>query len=220
MRPFAPLVLALLLAGPALAAPPAQPAPKPQPKVFLSPSGEPFRAGPATPDAFKAWFDQADADHDGSIDRTEFRADAARFFKRLDANGDGIIDGFELAAYEQKIVPELAAQAEDQAFGDFDRADAAARARADTGAHIPGHGEAREPPEKGHLRPAFFVQLLDEPEPVAGADFNLDSHINLDEWMKATDERFELLDAGKTGKLAYEALKARLAGPPASRRGR
>jgi len=77
--------------------------------TFISPSGEPFRPSVQSPDAFSAWFAQADANHDGRIDRAEFRADAATFFKRVDVNGDGVIDGFEIAAYETKIAPELGA---------------------------------------------------------------------------------------------------------------
>src|SRR5579859_902324 len=77
--------------------------------VFLSPSGEPFRPTAAQPSGFDAWFDEADADHDGSIDRAELRADALRFFRTLDTDGDGVIDGFELNAYETKIAPELIA---------------------------------------------------------------------------------------------------------------
>ncbi len=75
--------------------------------VFISPSGEPFRPDAAAPDGFEAWFARVDANHDGRIDRAEFRADAARFFKQLDTNGDGVIDGFEVAAYERTVAPEL-----------------------------------------------------------------------------------------------------------------
>jgi hypothetical protein len=78
------------------------------PRTFISPSGEPFRPSAQAPDGFSAWFAQADVNHDGKIDRAEFRADAAAFFKRVDANNDGVIDGFEIAAYETKIAPELA----------------------------------------------------------------------------------------------------------------
>jgi len=85
---------------------------RPPLKVFISPSGEPFRPGPHARDPFDVWFDKADADHDGRIDRAEFRADAEAFFKILDTNGDGVIDGFEIAAYETKIAPELSAAAE------------------------------------------------------------------------------------------------------------
>src|SRR5881628_2346458 len=86
--------------------------PKPQrhPRLFISPSGEPFR-GEA---GLAAWFAGADANHDGAIDQAEFTADAMRFFKTLDANGDGKLDGFELQAYERDIVPELAQQEYEQ----------------------------------------------------------------------------------------------------------
>src|SRR5271170_8216864 len=106
MRRILALGLAVaLMAGVAGAQTPPQPKPAPPPRIFLSPSGEPFRLSPATPDPLKAWFDQVDANHDGAIDRFEFRADAARFFKVLDENGDGVIDGFEASDYEHKIVP-------------------------------------------------------------------------------------------------------------------
>lgn len=109
--------VALAAATPALAAPAAKP--PPTPRIFISPSGEPFRAGPNVPDPMKAWFDQVDAAHKGYIDRADFRADAARFFKTLDENGDGIIDGFEVADYEAKVVPELAEAAEGRMPGQF-----------------------------------------------------------------------------------------------------
>ena len=56
-------------------------------------------------------------------------------------------------------------------------------------------------------------RLLDEPEPVSGADFQFDGKVSLAEWMQATDQRFDLLDKNKTGRLTREAMKARLAGP-------
>ncbi|HEY7900679.1 MAG TPA: hypothetical protein VIC25_05790 [Caulobacteraceae bacterium] len=77
------------------------------PPAFVSPSGEPFRPTAQAPDGFAAWFARVDARHDGRIDRSEFRADAAAFFKRLDGNGDGVVDGFEIAAYEKSVAAEL-----------------------------------------------------------------------------------------------------------------
>ena len=218
-------LVAAALAGTALAAPPKPP--PPPPKLFLSPSGEPFRLGLGDPDPLKAWFDQVDTKRQGYIDRDEFRADATRFFKTLDENGDGVIDGFEVSDYETKMVPEMTAWAEGNYPEEYGPAQEQSQPppsgqgqhrrgqtpqHDDTAAAAPasgGHG--RRPPSRA------IVQLIDEPEPVSGADFDLDSHITLAEWMRATDDRFELLDTGHTGRLTLEALRARL-NAPAQRR--
>ena len=192
------------------------------PKLFLSPSGEPFRPSPAAPDPLKAWFDQADTKHQGYLDREEFRADAVRFFKRLDANGDGVIDGFEVADYEHKLVPELAAEAEGpapQAPGERPGGGGTRGRGHDGGDRSRAPAQDREAQnrdtEAGVERtrgapPRRIQQLIGEPEPVTGADYNFDTHITLDEWLRATDQRFEILDEHKDGKLTLEELRARL----------
>jgi Ca2+-binding EF-hand superfamily protein len=102
-----PLIL-LLLGGslPIGTGAPAAPAAKPPP-AFVSPFGEPFHPTAQAPDAFDAWFSRVDANHDGRIDRAEFRADAEQFFRRLDTDHDGSIDGFEIAAYEKLVAADL-----------------------------------------------------------------------------------------------------------------
>jgi EF hand len=150
-------------------------------RVFISPSGEPFRPSAAAPDGFEAWFARVDAHHDGRIDRAEFRADAAQFFKQLDTNGDGVIDGFEVAAYERTVAAEL---------------------------DISGQGFAR-----GGSSRVGVASLLSEPEPVSGADVNLDSRITLAEWLAAADRRFDLLDTKHLGTLGHDELKALLPKP-------
>jgi hypothetical protein len=212
------LIAVAVAAATSAAAAPAKTPAKPTPRVFISPSGEPFRQGPNDPDPLKAWFDQVDSAHKGYIDRAAFRADATRFFKKLDENGDGVIDGFEVADYESKIAPELAEWAEGQFPGEFGQArggqaqdgeggrqgghrrDERGGEAAQSGA---AHGHARGPAQRG------IIQLIDEPEPVSGADFNLDSHITFAEWMRATDQRFEILDANKDGRLTLDELRAR-----------
>jgi len=223
MRFFAASALAIVLAaGPALAAPsietvpgadrldktspprgPAKPAPPP---IFLSPSGEPFRPKSGGPTPFEAWFAQADADHDGSIDRAEFRADALRFFKVLDTDGDGMIDGFEINNYELKIAPELIAAYEGAIGGP--------EVEGERGGQDRGRGEHRQGadggPRGGKGGPAERIQrLIGEAEPVSGADFDFDGRVTLAEWMRATDQRFDLLDVAKTGRLTRDELLAR-----------
>lgn len=199
-------------------------------RLFISPSGEPFRGG----DGLAAWFAGADTDHDGSITLAEFQADALRFFRVLDANGDGQIDGFEIQAYERDIAPEITAT-------DFDRP--AAREGGDSqarggggmggggrrgggrggggrggggggrgggmGGQSPGGGGPAASGREGAAR----YSLINEPEPVANADENLDSRVSLEEWKHATLRRFRLLDKAKTGRLTLEALKGKTPSP-------
>ncbi len=212
-------VAVAMVAGPGLAQPAGPPGPKPAapPRIFLSPSGEPYRLSPTTPDPLKAWFDHVDANRDGVVDRFEFRADAAIFFKTLDENGDGVIDGFEASDYEHKIVPELAEQAEGRLPGQFAPRDR--DGQSEDRSPKPGQ-RATEPHRESHaVGPGGvagrggrgIAQLVDEPEPVTGADFNLDSHITLAEWLRATDQRFDLLDTAHTGRLTLEALRTKMA---------
>jgi Ca2+-binding EF-hand superfamily protein len=198
--------VAVAAATPALAAPGARP---PTPRIFLSPSGEPFRAGPGVPDPMNAWFQQVDAAHKGYIDRADLRADATRFFKKLDENSDGTIDGFEVADYESKVVPELAEVAEGRFPGQFGqgRQRGGGHREQDQGAAKAQAGQAAGGRGRGPQRP--IQQLIDEPEPVSGADFALDSHITLAEWMRATDQRFVILDANKDGRVTLDELRAR-----------
>lgn len=211
MRRLLALGLTAALAAGAVGAQP-KPASAP-PRIFLSPSGEPFRLGPAAPDPLRAWFDRVDANKDGVIDRFEFRADAAAFFKTLDANGDGVVDGFEAGDYEHKIVPELVQQAEGSLPGQFgprDRAPAEDHAPKSGVLAIEPHRDAA--PAAGSGRGGRGIaQLLDEPEPVTDADLKLDGRITVAEWLTATDQRFDLLDTAKTGRLTLEALRTKMA---------
>ena len=192
----------------------AQPKPSPPPRVFLSPSDEPFRLGPTTPDPLKAWFDRVDSNKDGAIDRFEFRADAATFFKILDENGDGVVDGFEAGDYESKIAPELAQQAEGALPGQFGPRDRGGRSED----HAPPKSGVlaiephRDDPAAGPARGGRGIaQLLDEPEPVTDADLKLDGRITLEEWLVATNQRFDLLDTAKTGRVTLDALRTKMA---------
>lgn len=209
------LAVAMLAAASAALADPHPKPPPPPPRVFISPSGEPFRLSPACPDPLKCWFDRVDANHDGVIDRFEFRADAAAFFKTLDENGDGVIDGFEVADYESRIAPELAEQAEGRMPGQFGPSRGSQDQDRPHRAGQPGtepHREAHDDSGGGHARGGRGIgQLIDEPEPVSGADFNLDSHITQAEWMRAADQRFDLLDTAKTGRLTLTGLRAKMA---------
>ncbi len=201
----------------------------PRPKLFISPSGEPFRGD----NGLAAWFAQADANHDGAVTEAEFQADAMRFFKKLDANGDGKVDGFEIQAYEHNVVPEIGEVdlLEPMAEGGPRRAGGGmggggrgrggggggGRGRGGAGGagggggmgqsqggsaldNMPAHG-----PSAGREGAARFG-LLNEPEPVANADADVDGRVTLDEWKRATARRFERLDKMHSGKLILSDL--------------
>jgi hypothetical protein len=107
MMALAPLCVAAQSAGqPVAGAPDIMPGPS----LFISPSGQPFRAAAGQPYPVAAWFAQVDKRGDGRIDRAEFRADSEAFFHVLDANHDGVIDPFEMQAYENEVVPEILAR--------------------------------------------------------------------------------------------------------------
>jgi hypothetical protein len=197
-------------------------------KLFISPSGEPFRGD----DGLGRWIAQVDTNHDGAITLEEFRADALHSFKVLDANGDGVIDGFEIQAYEHNIVPEIGVMT----FDEGPEPGAPRRARAGGGnprnegrdGPVGGPGGVGGPmggsrgsgtdaaqmladqanrPIKGAGREgAARFSLLNEPEPLLAADADLDGKVTLAEWMAMTDRRFAKLDHLKTGRLTRDSL--------------
>jgi hypothetical protein len=178
------------------------------PNLFISPSGQPFRAEATAPYPIAAWFAAANTAHDGRLTRSEFRADAAAFFKLLDTNHDGVIDGFELQHYERDIAPEINPQIEGLRFGegmDLTLGDDKGGARGADIGRSPKDG-GRE--EAGDQRPqgAGLYGLLNEPEPVAAADVRFDSRITLDEFLAASDRRFAALDKKGLGYLTLDAL--------------
>jgi hypothetical protein len=154
--------------------------------LFISPFGEPFRSATGLAD----WFAGADADHDGILTRKELAADGLRFHARLDADRDGRVDGFENNAYENEVAPEILPQS--------------AAFRSDQGE--PG---APAPRSRG-LDGASSFGLLDEPQPVRGADRNYDGKITAEEQSQAAGRRFALLDEAASGGLTLPVLQARL----------
>jgi len=176
-------------------------------QLFISPSGEPFRARPGDPYPVAAWFDRANKAHDGKLTRAEFVADAEAFFAKLDTNHDGVIDGFENQDYEQKIAPEILPH-----VGRLNAVDAG------YGPDAPGIGrEAGTPHRRGGggggrrssgqvYEGAAPYSLINEPQPVMGADADFDQRITLAEFRKAANERFDLLDKTHQGYLTLTGL--------------
>lgn len=193
LRLVTPIMLWALAVLPAAA----QPGPPPPTgRLFISPAGEPFRGGGGR----ETWFARADNDHDQALTLAEFRADALTFFKVVDANGDGVIVDGENRAYETKIAPEILG------YDPQDEAPPPRRPRrGDEGSASlipPGGGARGLAPREGAAR----FGLLNEPQPVRGADGDLNWKITTEEWAKAAGKRFALLDRDGDGKLTLATL--------------
>lgn len=186
----------------------------PRGPLFISPMGEPFRGtreGPAPQDA---WFDGADANHDGTLSEDEMIADAARFFAALDQRKDGEIDPDDIERYETVLAPEIRVRGMEGARpggrGPGGRG-GGRRGGPPGGGGGPG-GEGRgggdgDSPRSGGDRSAGMKQgaarfgYLDYPEPVTVADRNLNRGVDPAEFAKAASARFAMLDANHDGKI-------------------
>jgi hypothetical protein len=162
--------------------------------VFLSPMGEPFRseAGQTYPSA--AWFAQADKDHDGTVTRTEFLADALRFFDRIDLDHDGKLTPDEVSAYESNVAPETSIYS----TRPDDYSDRSRRRR-DTGAMA-------ESEDYGGPMGAGRFAWLNVPEPVVAADQDVDRIVTRDEFATAAAATFARLDSADRGRLRLQDL--------------
>ena len=185
--------------------------------VFISPSGQPFRAPQGAPYPVAAWFKQADANGDGKLDHAEFLADAAAFFKVLDRNGDGIVSLAEVAYYEHRLCPEIiglpyvaAAQAAPHGGARL----WLAQFRPDGLDQVPSRSvdsavPQRLPGDKGldlSKEGASPFSLIDEPEPVATADFNFNGKITKANFLQLADMHFTTLDRDGVGYLTLKRL--------------
>jgi Ca2+-binding EF-hand superfamily protein len=195
--------LALFLASAAAQPSNAGPAPRHYGRLFISPMGEPFWANAPGEDALTDWFRQADRDHDGFLSVNEMAQDADRFFEALDKDHDGELDPDEVSHYELDIVPEV--QGEPMAMREVrqnsEDADGAAIDSNDPDMGISGGGS-------DGAEGAGRFSLLSIPEPVAGADTNLDRSISRDEFRHAAVDRFQLLDPNHNGRLTLAQLEA------------
>jgi Ca2+-binding EF-hand superfamily protein len=170
--------------------------------LFISPMGEPFWGTARDDDPLADWFGQADRNHDGFLTMDEMAGDADRFFGSLDADHDGEIDPDEVTRYELVVAPQV--RGEPSAMREVPHTGEDGGAGIDSSdADMGISGGGSDGPEG-----AGTFSLLNIPEPVAGADRNLDRSISRDEFRQTAVERFQLLDTGRTGRLTLTQLEA------------
>ena len=182
--------------------------------LFVSPAGEPFRAGADDVYPVGRWFAGADANHDGRLTPAEFRADAERYFRKLDLNGDGVIDGSEVTAYEHDVLPEILAgpAAQTAGSGSGGGGQGGWGGGQGGGRRGGGHRHGGQGSSSSQASPRETLQgaapftLNRQSEPVTGADANFDGRVTLAEFLAAADRHFAELDTAGTGYLTLETL--------------
>lgn len=159
--------------------------------MFFSPSGEVFKSPLSEPYPVALWFAGADTDKDGALSREEFLADALRFFAIVDADGNGSLSSQENSRYEQELAPEILG---------FSPLVSQPRARPS------GADGAASRGYQARIQGAAQFSLINEPQPIRAADRNFDFRITEEEWIKATEARFALLDRDGDGRLTLAEL--------------
>lgn len=208
MRRF--LLLAVLLAAPAVARQekPLPPCPEPvKPVLFLSPMGEPFRPKGDGDDPVRRWFEQADRNHDGKLTVGELMLDGERFFATLDKDGNGELLPDEVSAYEENVAPEIRLyqrrpeRSPDAGSGRPGRDPDGDRPRPQRKRGKPGRGSGDD-----GIMGAGRYAFLNVPNPVAAADSDLNRAITKQEFRAAAADRFAELDPEQTKALTLEQL--------------
>ncbi len=161
----------------------AQSTPLEEAHLFISPAGRPYRSASGQPYPVVAWFRSADTDHDGKLDKAEFRADAEAFYHVLDRNGDGLVTDDEIAFYETTLVPELGAAGQ---AADADLSD-----------------KTKLNPD---LQGAAPYALINDAEPVRSADDSFIGRLTLKSFLARADHNFDVLDEHQRGYLTLEDL--------------
>jgi hypothetical protein len=184
-------------------------------QLFISPSGQPYRSKPGEPYPVVAWFEKTDTNHDGKIDRAEFRAEAEAFFHQLDLRKNGIIDDEIINLYEKKVVPEILVGAGGVAWRHG--ASEAVLTKVQLGGAGLGGGQQSivpgPPPDLPTPKPgtdarrgAALYGLLNDAEPLRSADRSFRSQLKLQDMLDQADRNFDALDYDKRGYLTLEDL--------------
>ncbi len=180
------VVLALSSFAPTAGAAPAkrpQSTPLEDAHLFISPAGQPFRSVSGQPYPVVQWFRAADANHDGKLDKAEFKADAQAFYGVLDRNRDGMVTDAEIVYYETVLVPELNASGQAAEYDTSDKTKLS-----------------------GDLQGAAPYALINDAEPVRSADDSFIGRLTLKAFLARADHNFDVLDERAQGYLVLEDL--------------
>jgi hypothetical protein len=200
-------------------------------RTFISPMGEPFRGMPDGKEPAEAWFAGADKNGDGKITRTEFFADAGRFFKTLDVNHDNEIGPEEIDRYEQEVAPEVQTGGFSGGVGGG-HGGGGGRGHGGGGHGGGGHGggghrgggeggssaESGPGPSEPAMQGAARFGYLAIPEPVIAADTDFNRGVSPREFLAAANQRFDLLDTNHDGVITRDDLPV-LGRPGGDRKG-
>ncbi|HYD13913.1 MAG TPA: EF-hand domain-containing protein [Allosphingosinicella sp.] len=200
--------LILILAGASLAAPASA---QPGRGLFVSPAGEPFRRSDSAPQPMRAWFEQADSDHDGALGWAEFEADFVRWFGLLDADHDGEVAPAEVERYEQQILPEMQSRTGGGSFRPGMRMGGRRNDGVGGGGRrgMQNRGGRRGAPGMGALAMmsgAARFGLLPIAHPVMDADTNFNRGVTREEFTQAAARRFAMLNTQNDGRLTLAQL--------------
>ena len=172
-----------------------------KPPIY-SPNGEPLNGGalgqPSCEDALSRWLARVDTDHDGTIDREEFLADARRQFDAMDLNRDGLITPSVLAQYRAPFSSEPPARAgTDSEAGE----EARGRGRSRGGGIFGGSGD-----EDTAVR-------NDLADPVMMADTALRNRVTREDFLAYARRNFASIDTNHDGRLDRDELLLTCAPP-------
>lgn len=201
-------------------------------QLFVSPMGEPFHAAAGQPYPSAAWYAAADRNHDGTVDRQEFIADAQRFFAVLDGDHDGRLTPEEIVAYETRVAPEIALYHGRPMLGVGQSGEHARGERFEGGfgdliGVVPQRKVRNGETDYGGPMGAGRYSWLNIPEPVSATDADFDRLVDRAEFAAAAGRRFDTLSAGRgtivLADLARTPAQMSLGGPcvpqPKVRRG-
>jgi hypothetical protein len=151
--------------------------------LFFSPNGEPLNGGPlgwpSCGDAVRKWFARLDTNHDGTLSRAEFLADAKDKFAAMDIDHNGYLLPEELARYR---LPYREDTAQLKKIPQAKDSGAEGNRNGENGEHKHKHG--------AETAEGFSDIAAD---PVMAADTNLDNRVTFTEFSDHADRAFDAL---------------------------